>query len=100
MASLTRRLSARAHAIGSRVVYQSHENELARAGGLAAAVRRDRSQVQRPGDRLDAHQDVPGAARPASSDGRVVARTRTYLVSFLVSFISVHGGRSRAADAR
>jgi hypothetical protein len=37
------------------VVGQADEHELARAGRLPAPVGRDRSQVQRPRDRLDAY---------------------------------------------
>jgi len=47
-------------AVRPGVVGQTDENELARAGRLATTIGRDRSQVERPGDRLDAHRAPPG----------------------------------------
>jgi hypothetical protein len=45
----------RAGTVRPGVVGQAHEHERARARRLPAAIGRDRGQVQRPGDRLDAH---------------------------------------------
>ena len=52
----------RAATIRTRVVGQANEHELARAGRLAAAIGRDRGQVERPGDRLHTHR-APAASR-------------------------------------
>ncbi len=73
----------RARAIRPRVVRQAGQHELARARRLAAAIGRDRSKVQRPRDRLDAHRAPPRGARP----GRQAAHPG--LVSVLVSFTPV-----------
>jgi len=72
----------RACAVRPRVVGQADEHELARTGRLAAAVGRDRGQVERPGDRLDAHRAalLKGAARSWAAQP---------LVSVSVSFTSV-----------
>jgi len=53
----------RGRAVGPSVVGEAGEHELARARRLAAAIGRDRRQVQRPGDRFDAHAaSLPGGA--------------------------------------
>jgi hypothetical protein len=78
-------------AVRAGVVGQADEHELARAGWLAAAVGRDRGQVQRPGDRLDAHRAPPGrreAPPPAAQP----------VVSLLVSFIPVRSRSPANAD--
>ena len=82
---LAGRRTERAHASGP-VCWPTHDDELARGGRLAAAIDRYRSQVQRLGGRLCAHRDLPGAARPDSSGGRVMAQNaaRRSLISSLV----------------
>ena len=67
----------RAGAVRPGVVGQADEHELARAGRLAAAVRRDRGQVERPRDRLDSHLDRFHAERSAApSGGRAASGAR------------------------
>ena len=80
-------------AVRAGVVGQADEHGLARAGWLAAAVGRDRGQVQRPGDRLDAHRAPPGrreAPPPAAQP----------VVSLFVSFIPVRSRSPANADLR
>jgi hypothetical protein len=78
----------RAGAVRPGVADQADKDELARAGRLPASVGRDRSQVQRPGDRLD--------ARGAPLLTRATAQGAWPPVSVSVSFASVRR-RSPAA---
>lgn len=63
-------------------------------GAGVAVSRRWNYASLRKTPRLDAHRDLTRAARSAS-DGRVMDRARAGLVSFLVSFTSVHSAGAR-----
>jgi hypothetical protein len=90
---------ARAGAIRPRVVRQADQHELARARRLAAAIGWDRSKVQRPRDRLDAHRAPSPGNRPRQA-------REVVLVSNVVSFTPVrnrsptaaHGASAQVAD--
>ena len=78
---------------GASVVGQADEHELAGAGRLPATVGRNRGQVERPRDRLDAHQAPPGSQPPWQAARR---RLSLVLVSFTPGPGAVHR-RTRTA---